>query len=105
MAYDERLAERVRRAFPQGVRVTEKKMFGGISFLVDGGMCCGVVKDDLVVRVGKSAHEEAIAQPHARPMDFTGRPMRGFVYVSPAGLRNRRALEKWIRRELDARMS
>jgi TfoX/Sxy family transcriptional regulator of competence genes len=61
--------------------VTEKKMFGGIAFLLDGAMFCGVSGGDLMVRVGAEAHEAALARPHARPMDFTGRPMKGYVFV------------------------
>jgi TfoX/Sxy family transcriptional regulator of competence genes len=105
MAYDERLAERVRRAMPAGAPLTEKRMFGGLTFMVNGVMCCGVLKDQLVVRVGKAGHDEAVAQPHARPMDFTGRPMRGFVYVKPEGLRTARALKAWIQRGLDGKTS
>ena len=76
MAYDKDLAGRVRTALAEQPVVDEKPMFGGLSFMVRGHMCCGVVKDDLVVRVGADGQGEALAQPGARPMDFTGRPMK-----------------------------
>jgi len=75
-------------------------MFGGLAFMVNGHMCCGVLNKDLVLRVKPEDYERAIARPHARPMDFTGRPMRGFLYVSPAGLQSARDLGAWIRRGL-----
>jgi hypothetical protein len=76
-------------------------MFGGLAFLIDGNMCIGIVGDDLMVRVGSDAYEGALAQPHAREMDFTGRPMRGIVYVGTKGTASKQALEKWIDRGLD----
>ncbi len=75
-------------------------MFGGVAFMVNGHMCCGLVGEDLVVRVGAEEHEQALSQPHARAMDFTGRPMRGFVYVGPTGYRTKAALKSWIKRGL-----
>ncbi|MBI1378092.1 MAG: RNA methyltransferase [Frankiales bacterium] len=94
MAYDERLAERIRGAAPDG-ELTERRMFGGLCFLLDGHMLCGVVSDDLMLRLGPEAAEHALERPHVRPMDFTGRPSRGMVYVAPAGLRGR-ALGAWL---------
>ena len=75
-------------------------MFGGLAFMVNGHMCCGIVGADLVVRVGADKCSEALSQPHARPMDFTGRPMRGFVYVGPPGYRSNVELRTWIQRGL-----
>ncbi len=98
MAYDEALADRVRRLLEDHADVTEKRMFGGLSFLLAGKMCCGIIKDDLMVRVGPDGHEEALEDPHARPMDFTGRPMRGFIYVGPDGLSTEEALARWVDR-------
>src|SRR5215468_5675464 len=97
MAYDEMLEERIRRTVGGRVGVTEKKMFGGIAFLHAGKMFCGIVKDDLMVRVGPDRHEEALGEPHVRPMDFTGRPMKGYVFVAPGGYESDTALEKWVR--------
>ncbi|MHC4955588.1 MAG: TfoX/Sxy family protein [Planctomycetota bacterium] len=99
MAYDEQLADRVRKAFGRK-RVTEKKMFGGIGWMHRGHMCAGIVKEDLMVRVGPDAHTEALEQPHARPMDFTGKPMKGYVYVSPEGFRSAPKLQAWLERGL-----
>ena len=85
MAYDEKLADRIRQAVGPRGDVTEKKMFGGLAFLLDGKMFCGIVKDDLMVRVGPERYEAALAEAHVRPMDFTGRPMNGYVYVGRGG--------------------
>ena len=100
MSYDEKLADRVRAALADRDDVVEKKMFGGLCFMVAGAMCCGLTKSDFMVRVGAEQYEEALAQPYARPMDFTGRPLKGMVSVAPAGLRTRRSLERWIARAL-----
>jgi hypothetical protein len=96
VAYDERLAGRIRSALAGRDGIAERKMFGGLCFLVHGRMCCGVLKDELCLRVGPDRYEEALLEPHARPMDFTGRPMRGFVFVAPAGLEADGALAKWL---------
>ena len=98
MAYDEKLADRIRRALEGRAGVTEKKMFGGLAFLLGGKMFCGIVKDELMVRVGPDRHEESIAKPHARTMDFTGRPMKGFVFVGAAGCRTEKAVKPWVER-------
>ena len=100
MAFDQALAERVRVLFADVPGVREQKMFGGLSFLVHGHMCCGLNGEDLVVRVGPDAYEEALDQPHARKMDFTHRPLRGFVYVAPGGTERDEDLAVWVRRGL-----
>jgi len=96
MAYDEALAARVRRAAARPLE--EKKMFGGLCFLAGGHMCCGVLGAELMVRVGPQGYAEALARPHARPMDFTGRPMTGMVYVAAEGLADEVALRDWVGR-------
>ena len=101
MAYNEKLAARVRKALARRKGVSERKMFGGIAFMVGGNMCCGVIQDDLMVRVGPEAYERALALPGARPMDFTGRPMKGMVYVGQAGHRTDAALASWVKRGAD----
>ena len=101
MAYDEGLAHRLRAHFREQPDVSEKKMFGGLAFMVQGHMSCGVVGEDLMVRVGKAQHDEALAHPHARPMDFTGRPMTGFVFVAPEGYEADEDLRDWVQRSLD----
>ena len=98
MAYNEDLALRVQVALSGQDGVVEKRMFGGIAFMLKGNMCVGVTKDDLMVRVGPDGLDAALAQPHARPMDFTGRPMKGFVYVGPAGTEKDDPLNQWVQR-------
>ncbi len=102
MAYDEDVAYRVRAALADaGVDPVERQMFGGLAFMVRGHMTVGVIGDDLMVRVGADGHEDALAQPHAREMDFTGKPMTGMVYVAPAGIADDEDLRSWVRRGLD----
>ena len=96
MAYNDALADRIRRAVRPRPDVIEKKMFGGLAFLLGGKMFCGIVKDDLMVRVGPERYEAALAEPHVRPMDFTGRPMEGYVYVAASGAKTEKAIHKWV---------
>ena len=105
MPHNEELAERVRRVLKGKRQVGERKMFGGLTFMVRGNMACGVENDRLMVRVGPDAQDDALGQPHARPMDFTGRPMKGFVFVEPAGLKKDRDLKAWVQRGVDFAMS
>jgi len=98
MAFDEALAQRLRVLFGRLPGSSERRMFGGVCFLVSGRMCCGIVGRNLVVRVGPDGYDDALRRPHARPMDFTGRPMRGFVYVGPAECRTARTLLGWVER-------
>ncbi len=95
-AYNEKLAARVATCLHRKRGVSQKKMFGGLSFLVNGHMACGVIGDDLVVRVDKAEHEELLKRKHARPMDFTGRAMRGFLYIAPEGTRSKKSLDGWV---------
>lgn len=96
MAYDEGLAFRLRELLEERRDVVEKAMFGGLAFLIDGSMSVGVVGEDLMVRVGPLRQEQALARPHARPMDFTGRPMQGWIFVAPAGIEDDTALASWV---------
>ncbi len=101
MAYDEELADRIRDVLADradGVR--EQKMFGGLAFMVDGHMTVGVVKDELMARVGRAGEDDALAQPHARLMDFTGRPMTGFVLVAALGVASEGDVKAWVDRSL-----
>ncbi len=98
MALDAELVQRVRRALAGQTGVGERRMFGGVCFTIGGHMACGVQGGELVVRVGPEHHASALAERHARPMDFTGKPMKGFVYVAPAGFSDARQLRKWLRR-------
>jgi hypothetical protein len=95
MPYDDKLAARVRRLLSDRADVTEREMFGGLTFMVAGNMCCGVNRDELIVRLSPDDAQHALDRPGARPMDFTGRPMRGFVTVGPAGLKGG-ALGWWV---------
>ncbi len=101
MAYDEKIAERVRRILSGRRDVAEKKMVGGLSFLVKGSMCCGVTKNALMVRVGPEARDLTVAQPHVRPMKFGGRPLTGFVLVDPEGFPSDLELAIWVQRGID----
>ena len=98
MAFDEGVAERLREPFEGRFDIVEKKMFGGIAFMHSGNMCCGIVGDELMLRVGPDAYAGALEQKHARAMDFTGKPMRGMVYVAEAGIENDGKLAKWVAR-------
>jgi TfoX/Sxy family transcriptional regulator of competence genes len=100
MTYDEKLAERIRSVIPLDRDIVERKMFGGIAFLVDGKMFAGVTNDDLMVRVGADAYAAMLGRPHARPMDFTGRPLTGFIYVGAAGARTAKAVGAWVERAM-----
>lgn len=102
MAYDEYLADRIRQTL-RSKRVTaeEKKMMGGLAFMVDEKMCVGIVKENLMVRVGPDRYEEALQHPGCRPMDFTGRPLKGFVFVSPEAVDEDEQLSQWVQRALD----
>jgi hypothetical protein len=84
VSYDETLAARIRAVLGERTDVIEQKMFGGC-FMVGGAMCCGLTKTDFMVRVGPDQYDDALAQRHARPMDFTGRPLAGMVYVALKG--------------------
>ena len=93
---NEELVDRIRQVLGPRQDVSDKRMFGGVCFLLDGKMVCGVVGDDLMVRVGPLAFEESLQEPHTRLMDFTGRPMRGFLYVEEKGWKTPRVLLRWV---------
>ncbi len=96
MAFDEGLAQRIRSYLRPRDDVEEKRMFGGLAFMVGGHMCCGVIDDRLMLRVGPMKSEPLLEREHTVLMDFTGRPMRGFLYVEPAGLEDDDELAGWI---------
>ena len=101
MAYDEQLAARIRTALKGTHQIVERKMFGGLAYLSNGKMFAGILKQDLVVRVGPENQNAALKRAHTRPMDFTGRPMKGYVYVSPEGIKTPAQLSKWLTKGLD----
>ena len=96
MAFDEMLATRIRTILAGDARLTERRMFGGIAFMIGGNMAVGIIGGDLMVRVGHERHDAALAEAHVRPMDFAGRPSRGMVYVAPAGTSADADLERWV---------
>src|SRR5882762_6468145 len=98
MAFDEALAARIRKALARKKNIDEKKMFGGIGFLLNGNMLVGVWKDSLIVRLGDEQGEEALLEPHVRPFDITGKPMKNWVLVTPEGIEDDDQLKGWIQR-------
>ena len=97
MAFDEGLARRIREQLQDRADVEEKKMFGGLCFMVSSHMCCGIVGDTLMARVGPDNYERCLARTHANEMDFTGKPMKGMVYVSPEGVAADADLATWVK--------
>lgn len=100
MAFDDGLAERIRDLVADELGLSERKMFGGLCFLLYGNMCFGIVGSELMVRVGPDAYDAALVLPDAREMDFTGRSMRGMVYVGEGGLAEDDLLSAWLERGL-----
>ena len=96
MAYDELLTARMRGVLSPQKGLEEKKMFGGVGFLIHGNLACGVNKNDLIVRVGPAKHALSLKKPHTRPFDITGRPMAGWVMVEPEGCATEKELADWI---------
>ena len=96
MAYDEVLASRILAVLDQQPGLVEKKMFGGVGFMVQGNMACGVHKDMLIVRVGPEAYDETMKYPHTRPFDMTGRAMKGWVMVEQGGFTSEAELKEWV---------
>jgi TfoX/Sxy family transcriptional regulator of competence genes len=96
MAYDTLLAERIRTALKRQPGITEKHMFGGVCFLLHGNMLVGLWKDSLIARLGPELGTAALSQPHVGPMDITGKPMKGWVIIAPAGLAKETDLQTWI---------
>jgi TfoX/Sxy family transcriptional regulator of competence genes len=101
MAYNEQLADRVRMGLSGIRKVEEKKMMGGLTFMVNGKMCVGVLKDELMCRIVPAGHEAALKRKGCREMDFTGKPMKGFVFVGPAGTRSDKDLAEWLSLSLE----
>jgi TfoX/Sxy family transcriptional regulator of competence genes len=97
VAFDEALAARIRDILLEEDEPVEKRMFGGIAYMHRDHMFIGIVKDELMVRVGPDAHEAALKRKGARPMDFTGKPMKGYVYVEATAIRRKQALRSWVK--------
>ncbi len=96
MAYNEQLAQRIRSFLARRQEMDERKMFGGVAFMLNGNMCCGVHNDDLIVRVTPEEYDAAVKRPHARAFDLTGKPMKGFILVSPKAYRSDETLKDWV---------
>lgn len=101
MAYDENLASRIRQTLAPRPDVMERKMFGGLAFMLRGNMCCGVVGDMLMLRLGNEGAVAALKEPHTKPMDFTGKVMKSMVYVGPEGIAAPQDLNRWVNRGAD----
>ena len=101
MAYDELLAQRMREALSDRPDLSERKMFGGLCFMIGGNMCCGIVGEELMLRVGPDAYGEALAREHAREMDFTGRALKGMLYVGVDGIAEDDQLTEWLEMAVD----
>ena len=97
MPVSELLADRVRTLLATEQGLSERKMFGGLCFMIDGNMACGIMGDDtLMLRVGADNYERLLAKPHARKMDFTGRSLKGMIYVNADGIKTKRQLTSWV---------
>jgi TfoX/Sxy family transcriptional regulator of competence genes len=101
LAHDEVLAARVRVVFSRKKGIVEKKMFGGVCFMVNGHMCCGITGKDLVLRLGEEGAAAALEEPHTREMDFTGRVMKSMVFVHANGTKSDEELRSWVKRAID----
>src|SRR4030095_2622540 len=100
MAYNLKLAERI-RAELNGIPFVEKKMFGGVGFLIHGNMACGIHKEDMIVRVTLEKHEKLLKKPHAKPFDTMGKPMKGWLMVEPDGLKTKKQLSTWVKESVE----
>jgi TfoX/Sxy family transcriptional regulator of competence genes len=96
MAFNEKLADRIREALVHLPKVEEKHMFGGVCFMLNGKMCIGVVKDEMMCRIDPALDEIVLEKTGCRPMDFSGRPMKGYVYVSEEGIKGKKAFDYWV---------
>jgi len=96
VAYSEKLNNRIREALAHLLAVEEKYMFGGVCFMLNGKMCVGVVGDEMMCRIGPDAYEDALERKGCREMIFTGKPMKGYVYVSEEGMRSKKDFDYWI---------
>jgi TfoX/Sxy family transcriptional regulator of competence genes len=101
MAYSEKLANRIRERFSELKNIVEKEMMGGLTFMYNGKMCVGIIKDELMCRIDPALHEEAVEKTGCRTMDFTKRPMRGYVMIDESGMKSKKDFDYWINLSLD----
>ena len=105
MAYDEGLAQRVREIIEEQIGFNEKKMFGGVCYLLNGNMACGILNDNLIVRVGPKKYEDSLKLPSTRKFDITGKPMKGWVMVSSDACETDKDLFKWVHKGVHCALS
>jgi TfoX/Sxy family transcriptional regulator of competence genes len=96
MAYNEKLADRIRESICEIPKVEEKQMMGGLTFMVNGKMCVGIIKDEMMCRIDPAIHETEIEKQGCRTMDFTKRPMKGYVMVDDSGMKSKNEFDYWI---------
>lgn len=101
MAYDEKLADRIRESISEIAGFTEKEMMGGLVFMLNEKMCLGIIKNELMCRIDPALHNEEVEKDGCRTMDFTKRPMKGYIMIDEFGLRNQKNVEHWIKLALD----
>jgi len=101
MAYDEQLEKRLEKIIVRRKDFRAQKMFGGLGFLMRGNMCFGIWKNSLILRVGKEHAQKALMKKNVRPFDITGRAMKGWVMVEPAGMKSKDALQRWVKQATD----
>jgi TfoX/Sxy family transcriptional regulator of competence genes len=101
MAYNLKLADRIRKRFSELPNIEEKEMMGGLTFMYNGKMCVGIIKDEMMCRINPDLHEQSVKMPGCRTMEFTNRPMKGYVMVAEEGLKSKKDFEYWISLALD----
>jgi TfoX/Sxy family transcriptional regulator of competence genes len=101
MAFNDNLANRIRKQLNRHKTLAEKKMFGGLCFLLNGNMCCGIIGNELIIRSTPEEAETLLAKNHTRIFDFSGRPMKGWIYVEASGMKSVRDLEHWLQISLN----
>src|SRR5664279_5972820 len=101
MAYDLHLADKIRKRLSELPNVEEKEMMGGLTFMYNGKMCVGIIKDEMMCRINPELHEQSVEKPGCRTMDFTNRPMKGYVMVAMEGMKSKKDFENWISLALD----
>ena len=101
MAYNEKLSDRIREALIKIPKVEEKYMFGGVCYMVNGKMCMGVVKEEMMCRIDPDKMEEALFKSGCRQMDFSGKPMKGYVFVNADGMKSKKEFDYWIQLSLE----
>ena len=105
MTYDKTLAQRMLVVLDLQPGLVIKNMFGGVAFMLQGNLACGVLKDEMIVRVGPQRHQQALSQPYTRPFDFSGHPMNGWIMVTPEGCKSDDEIQAWVQQGIDFALS